>query len=148
MSARVETDQQMFDAAWTGLKKQGFVKCITSFSSSSERWNPSALCAWADTDGRRCAIGHSNEKYRGDAYTYPAVSMFDEFISDLRACHNTATSPQDMERQLREFAVAHVLTIPGERDPFKTFMEKVREPILTPMEEASMKLDGEAMAPR
>lgn len=113
------TKQFLFDAAWNGLKAQGWQK--------TGSWNKD--CVPAVRGCLQCANTfalHAAE--RTGSYGLSDFMHFDhEFRGGLIDCHDMARSPADMERRLREFAKAERLTIPG--DGFDRFMAKVREPV-------------------
>lgn len=105
------TKQQVFDAAWNGLKAQGFVRAV----------GLNGLCTLEAEDGKRCARGHAFAQYNIDVVDalYDWAARFGpNFETDLMRCHDSGTTPADMERRLREFAKAEGLTIPGDEPLF------------------------------
>jgi hypothetical protein len=121
------TRQDVFNAAWNGLKAQGFVRTdefkgpAISAKVSLVRGAPAAL------DGRMCAFAHAESICDADGF-YDALGAAG--IDALIDCHQLATSPEDMERRMREFAATYNLTIPD--DGFSRFMEKLQEPVTEP----------------
>jgi hypothetical protein len=106
------TKQQVFDAAWSGLKAQGFVQAIGEYGQP---------CAQS-MDGRRCALNHVWNTVDANF----GMEFDDNGIAnDLRRCHDDATSPADMERNLREFAAARGLTVPGDEKPIPSVRERL-----------------------
>lgn len=127
--------QQIFDAAWRGLKAQGFVRSIRPGATSP------GSCLYRGPGGLRCALGHVipdglyEESFEGKGA--PAVVnelggrfvKHIEFLDALQTRHDGATSPADMETRLRAFAGDHGLTIPGDDDGFQRFLERVQSPV-------------------
>lgn len=107
--------QQLFDAAYLGLAKQGFKRSM----------NPDepALCAYRGLGGLKCAIGHAipDEKYQLDmesTWTLRGVlellgaSDLHGFAHVLRNAHDSAYTPQDMKAGLLDFAKNWGLAVP------------------------------------
>lgn len=111
------TRQEIFDLAWVGLKAQGFFKSITRDGN----------CAYRGTEGLRCAIGFCIEDENYDADLLEGLSAENpdvlaaarvdetdrEFADDLQETHDSADTPEIMERRLRSFAERHNLTVPA-----------------------------------
>lgn len=109
--------QEMFNLAFIGLRNQ--------------EWKPayqSGSCRYLTNDGCRCAYGHVDTSLTDEAGTASenardnsilAVDDY-EFANNLQAVHDRAAViatrgwlyEQNMEGDLRKFAVYHNLTIP------------------------------------
>lgn len=107
------TEQEVFNAAYIGLAKQGFKKCK----------NASGLCLLRH-DGMKCAIGHCIPDQEYDA-KLEMMSLFelhlristliaadDNFLYELRSCHDDAGDPQTMRNNLADLAAQRGLIIP------------------------------------
>lgn len=107
------TKQRMFDMAWTGLKAQGFEKSYEN-----------GHCLYRGPHGLKCAIGHciADEDYGQNWESFPASVVVEamgwdglhSFANDLQSAHDGARNEEDMEADLRNFAITHNLTIPGD----------------------------------
>ena len=108
--------QEIFDKAWNGLKSQGFVE-----SRDDER----GICCYRGPGGLRCALGWCipDERYStnlenmsgDDRPVIKAVGASPKlagFLESLQGCHDYSTGPESMERNLRNFASDHELTVP------------------------------------
>lgn len=106
------TKQQVFDAAWNGLKAQGFIR--------TDEFKGHTICIEHDLHGYgasaygpaglKCAFAHAVGTYT--SYQVCAGLGNEATKLALVNCHQLATSPADMERRLREFAAAEGLTVP------------------------------------
>lgn len=107
-------EQQLFEAAYAGLAKQGFER-----SKKQDLSN----CLYRGPDGRKCAIGHAipDELY---APTMDATANLEHvlgvigysgdytFARNLQRIHDRSQNPAAMQRGLIGFARAHSLTTP------------------------------------
>ena len=131
------TKQEMFDRAWRGLKVQGFARAVR-MTTVEERTLPNGrlepeaeICCYLDSNGNRCAWGHVDPE--GTA-TNPAMTVTDlrvhrigiaasltddgvEFARELQRAHDAPYSAIGVERDMRQVAEKHGLTIPDEVAP-------------------------------
>lgn len=114
------TSQQCFDAAWNGLKAQGF-------QMANGGWKDHTTIH--GTCGS-CAMGHIDRfapNWRQDFF--PDGGGFN-FGTRIYVVYKESNSANDMERRLRDFARSEGLIVPGEKvdDGFDKFMERVMVP--------------------
>lgn len=109
--------QEMFDRAVSGLRSQGFERCVNAHGEG----------VYADDNGRHCAWGWVDTSVRGDQSTYyvadlatdkiglaPGLTLEElEFANSLQWCHDTSDLPIVMERRLRRLGEREDLTWPA-----------------------------------
>jgi hypothetical protein len=106
------TIQELFDAAYLGLKSQGFDR------ASSKSGGP-ALDDYR-SNHRHCALGWVYKVYpqldfRAQASQWAAwLGDFGDFSKDLRRAHDWARGPEDMRLRLVEVAAQYSLTVPDD----------------------------------
>ncbi len=116
------SEQQMaFNAAWRGLKWQGFERCTS----------PGGLCQTEGVsktvEGRviHCAVGWMlppEAQQRGPGFNAKGIPMdhplkealtyYPDWLRDLQIAHDTGETPAQMEHKLRAYAKKHNLKIP------------------------------------
>lgn len=122
------TQQEVFDAALRGLSSQGFVRSVAG-----------GVCAYRGSDGLKCSIGHliPDEAYdpaiegfgihlltdKKSGEFYRAIwNLFDDdllawgILPLLQAAHDSADTPIEMIRRLRQVALDTGLRYPDEWD--------------------------------
>lgn len=124
------TLQELFNKMWTGLSGQGWEKASQNGS-----------CEYLTVDGRKCAVGHcltdpgsapfgsvcdvltSHAKARKDlgfpedrSKYYPADQADTrlQFLRDSQNAHDCSSTPEQMQRELRQVGKSYGLTVPGE----------------------------------
>lgn len=106
------TEQEIFDAAWHGLKRQGWQK--------TGPWDS----FWVQpmiVGKLRCALGHI-ENVLGHAAAFNTT----ELTVQLRIGHDRATSPADMETAMRGIAHRWGLTVPSDKEAaFARFLRRL-----------------------
>lgn len=133
-----ERKQELFNIAWRGLKSQGFQQSVLRNEDGTPKMYTSwtgeetAICAYRDPQGRKCAVGWMipDEKYSPDLEnrlaSYETVRVaaglvasndWDEepqFARQLQHVHDSKSSntPEKMEARLRLFAATRDLDIP------------------------------------
>lgn len=121
------TQQFLFDAAWNGLKAQGFQK--------TAGWDKNGAPANKFNAAGEVCLSCANTFALRGAQEVGEIMGFIEFDLDFRCdlidCHDKARSPSDMEARLRAFAAERKLTVPVNEKPdaFAAFMAKVQEPV-------------------
>lgn len=114
------TEQEIFDAAYMGLKSQGF-----------EKSSDGASCFYADGQENHCAIGWAcvlskstmprEETSVQDFSFWESIGEYKNdvlksrqlFLFYLQCAHDNAKSPAAMRSYLEEFAAEHNLTVPS-----------------------------------
>ena len=104
--------QEAFNAAWLGLKSQGFELSV----------DINGICRYRGQNGLKCALGWCvpddmyNPKIEGWGARDLLLSICEQtdvlFFDKLQICHDYAKDPSDMERRLRDLAKDYNLTIP------------------------------------
>ena len=100
-------EQQLFDVAYAGLAKQGFMRSVTDRNS----------CAYRGPNGFKCAIGQAipDEKYQPemDSCEGPNLVIILEsigyhgdydFATRLQSAHDGAMTPERMRERLQDLA--------------------------------------------
>ncbi len=99
--------QARFNAAFRGLRWQGFKKVVDRFGATSILHGDAGCC---------CALGWSTKSELGDLPAplerFRAIATPYRFDVALARCHDRSVSPADMEQRLRELAREYNLTIP------------------------------------
>ena len=111
------TEQEIFNKAFAGLRSQGFARSYESKSGCLYR-HGALRCAigWCIPDENyrvgleNCRANHP--KVREAAEIPPDIYHW--FLRDLQSCHDAAISQEEMEKNLRAFAISNSLTIPPE----------------------------------
>ena|SRR5687767_9076692 len=119
------TKQEMFNRAYIGLARQGFVKC-----EQTEPVYNGSKCLYrkemADGTVCRCAFGHvdtSLDQQAGDVYSLAtsgvglAATLSQEelfFAYQLQRAHDSSTGPGDMKQKLETLRVLTGLYFPYE----------------------------------
>lgn len=130
-----ERKQELFNIAWNGIKSQGFQQSVLRNEDGSPKRTHGGdgvvSCAYRDPQGRKCAVGWMIP----DEYYHPALENKlasspevckaaglvggewngePNFARQLQAVHDSVESstPEGMEKNLREFALQHGLDIP------------------------------------
>jgi hypothetical protein len=116
------TPQQVFDAAWNGLKSQGWQK--------TGPWDR-LRHAPANNGCLKCAHTYAHYALGGwGGITAFRAEHGPELLYGLVESHDGAASPADMEARMRKLAATHSLAIPGDAvDAFPAFMAKVLAPL-------------------
>ena len=111
------TEQEIFNAAYLGLKAQGFKQSVNALGE----------CKYRGDNGLKCAIGHclTDEELQGSEKNFVllpelaksklGVDLFDhrryDFLCDLQDAHDRAVV-YSMRSNLEAFARDYNLTIP------------------------------------
>lgn len=118
MTALLEkSPQEIFNVAYRGMRKQGFVRSATI----------DGKCHYRSPDGKlKCAIGHciTDEEYeqltvklvpvRGLVRDLGYHDMHLSFLRELQRVHDENSTPRVMKNEFKIFATKYRLTIPGE----------------------------------
>jgi hypothetical protein len=119
-----EARQRYFNAAWNGLKSQGFLKSVFPGMPMWDHYEPGE-CAGDGEKGRHCAAAWAL-KMDKEAYIIATPDRFSLFC--VKA-HNYATSPSDMQSRLRAIAREYGLTVPGDAEWAEEMVRSVVKPI-------------------
>lgn len=113
------TPQEAFNAAYLGLKSQGFEKS----------YNPEGgVCRYRTNHGLKCAVGHCipDELYEESFESKSAGHVKEildrksplfcdieyNFLKQLQKCHDNANDSAEMQVRFKDFARRNDLTIP------------------------------------
>lgn len=125
-----EFKQAMFNIAYKGLRSQGFCTSKFAYKTDSDPFALEARCAYRGENGMKCAIGYiiPDDKYSPEiegftAQDPPVIECLNDFVDEedysrisflmsLQTQHDSANSPEDMEKRYRNFAAEQQLTIP------------------------------------
>jgi hypothetical protein len=120
-------EQELFDAVFTALEKQGFIKSVVP-EQVDEMWDidPSFVqCRYRGANGCRCAAGHilpdADYKEEFERISVNGVKYFVNNLSDqqltlireLQQAHDFAKSPEDMKQRLIGAARYAGLAVPA-----------------------------------
>ena len=120
---RSMTNQEMFDAAWNGLKAQDWQRSVREFKDVNGTVFTTE-CRYNGPNGLHCAFGYcltpterelvqEGDSARGVAKALD-LDLDGTFANRLQKCHDQSQSPEDMQYRLRNLAKDYNLTIPSE----------------------------------
>lgn len=112
----MNTEQEIFDAAYKGIKSQGWKQSKDALGN---------YCNYRGENGMKCAIGWCipDNKYNSE-FDKGVMSIRDiihivgipsehtRFCIDLQRVHDRSSNPEIMKTRLHEFAQNNKLTIP------------------------------------
>ncbi len=115
-----EQKQDYFNKAYTGLKNQGFKRCMGRIGKCSDE-----VCLYRSGD-LKCAVGHIipdtfyTEDFEGkDASSVMSMLLegspdFEgaKFLTGLQSCHDRSYDERSMEANLQFFANRYGLEVP------------------------------------
>ncbi len=113
--------QMAFNAAWRGLKWQGFEQCrddegmclIEGLSKNVEGRVIHCAVGWMlPPEVQQRAPGFRAESIPEEHPLKKALTYFPLWLRDLQGAHDSGTTPPQMERNLRDYAKKHNLKIP------------------------------------
>ncbi len=112
------TRQEILNKMVAGMDSQGWVKSCLQGNEN--------LCAYRDSEGRKCAVGHliPDEVYDADMdIIFNGIEELNEeyclfnnedifFLEEYQTAHDNTDSPEEREMEFRELAKTYNLTWP------------------------------------